>query len=107
MTGTGAAMRAACAFLLALLSATLAGCANDPQTQQALQEFGDYLAGVNARWAAAQQQTNAQQIQVQPIVVPQVPQQTFCNQSGNMVTCNGPGLQQTFCNRNGNTITCQ
>lgn len=101
----GAAMKLASAICIMLLGATLAGCANDPQTQQALQEFGDYLAGVNARWAAAQQQTNAQQIQVQPI--PQVSQQTFCNQVGNTVTCNGPGLQQTFCNRIGNTITCQ
>jgi hypothetical protein len=67
------------------------------------QAFGQSVAAANQAYAAGLAQSPP--VQVQPM--PPVSQQTFCNQSGNMTTCNGPGLQQTFCNRIGNTVTCQ
>jgi hypothetical protein len=90
------------AIVLVLLGAALAGCATDPETERQWEEFGQRLAAANAAYAAGLAQSPP--VQVQPI--PPVSQQTFCNQLGNTVTCNGPGLQQTFCNRIGNTVTC-
>jgi hypothetical protein len=66
------------------------------------EEFGQRLAAANAAYAAGLAQSPP--VQVQPM--PPVRQQTFCNELGNTITCNGPG-GQTFCNRIGNTITCQ
>lgn len=77
--------------------------AQDVANAAALDNFNNAIAAANAAYAAGLAQSPP--VQVQPM--PPVPQQTFCNQLGNTVTCNGPGLQQTFCNRIGNTITCQ
>jgi hypothetical protein len=66
------------------------------------QEFGQRLAAANAAYAGSLAQS--QPVQVQPL--PQVPQQTFCNQLGNTTTCT-TGTRQVFCSRIGNTITCQ
>ena len=104
------------AICMILLGAALAGCAimaataTDPEAKRQWEraeaeweEFGQRLSAANAAYAAGLAQSPP--IQVQPMTP--VPQQTFCNQLGNTVTCNGPGLQQTYCYRIGNTITCQ
>jgi hypothetical protein len=108
-------VKLAYAIFLVLLGATLAGCsmmaatATDPETKRQWeqaeaewQEFGQRLAAANAAYAGSLAQS--QPVQVQPL--PQVPQQTFCNQLGNTTTCT-TGTRQVFCSRIGNTITCQ
>ena len=112
---SGATLKVAYAISVVLLGTTLAGCAimaataTDPQTKRQWEqaeadweEFGQRLSAANTAYAAGLAQ--APPVQVQPMRP--VPQQTFCNQSGNTITCNGPS-GQTFCNRIGNTITCQ
>jgi hypothetical protein len=108
-------MKFARTFCVVLLGATLAGCAimaataTDPESKRQWtqaeadwEEFGQRLSAANAAYAAGLAQSPP--VQVQPMT--QAPQQTFCNQLGNTITCNGPS-GQTFCNRIGNTTTCQ
>ena len=111
----GTALKLTSGISVVLLGAVLGGCAimaataTDPeskrqweQAEAEWEDFGRRLSDANAAYAAGLAQSPS--VQVQPM--PPVSQQTFCNQSGNMLTCNGPGLQQRFCTQSGNMLTC-